>query len=163
MCTSVSYNTAQSDRHLGQWIRLRYQLSSLFFLPDHRGELHRLRYLYIHVLTSLAKEPLAASRDAQPSPWVSVFGVANTIWASIDFIISPVIFLAKILLSLVTTLLTPIVHLGRLAMYLALLPVRILAKFEVSPCNRRDLYRLSPQWCYTVSVSHYGNKLILKH
>lgn len=94
--------------------------------------------------------------------------MTNTVWAIIYFIVSPVIFLAKILLSLFTTLLAPIIHLGRLALYLVLIPVRILAKFEVSLCDTRDLYPLPPsinsseKWRdFVCSVSRYRNELIL--
>lgn len=57
--------------------------------------------------------------------------VIGAITSTLYYVIYPVLLLATGLLSVVSVFLIPFVYLGRVILYLLLVPVRIMTKFEV--------------------------------
>jgi hypothetical protein len=62
---------------------------------------------------------------------LTIMDVVGAITTTLHYILYPVILLAKSLISVACFLLIPFLHLGRAILYVFLVPVRILGKFEV--------------------------------
>lgn len=79
--------------------------------------------------------------------------VIGAITTTLYYIIYPVLLLATGLFSVVCVFLIPFVHLGRIILYLLLVPVTILAQFEVRTWEFSDSIELIVWSCYGILCS----------